>query len=193
MSDNLYKQYYAQKSAAVNQRGIDFYLTYEQWITWWGDDIVHRGKGKDKLCMCRYNDIGPYALWNIYKDTGSNNVRDAQRGRPSSKKGKPRSEETKRKIAEANLGKTFSEEHKRKLREARKGLTYSEERKRKMSEARKGIPRSEETIRKMLKPCSIEGVVYPSVILAAEAYSVHRSTIGNWIKSDQRQHCYFVH
>tara|TARA_B100001971_G_C18205936_1_gene547616 strand:+ start:433 stop:1371 length:939 start_codon:yes stop_codon:yes gene_type:complete len=55
-----------------------------------------------------------------------------------SKYGKTRSEETKRKISEANTGKTLSEEHKRKLYEANIGRTHSEEARRKMSEALKG-------------------------------------------------------
>ena len=48
------------------------------------------------------------------------------------------SEETKRKMSEANKGKTFSEESKRKMSESHKGKTLSEETKRKMSEANKG-------------------------------------------------------
>ena len=55
-------------------------------------------------------------------------------------KGKPvsHSEETKRKISEANKDKHQSEEHKRKISEAKKGKKFSEEHKRKMSEAMKG-------------------------------------------------------
>lgn len=65
------------------------------------------------------------------------------------------SEETKKKISEANKGKTFSEEHKRKISEAKKGKSngrkgkhFSEETRRKMSEARKRKPKSEEWRRK---------------------------------------------
>ena len=59
------------------------------------------------------------------------------------------SEETRRKLSEANKGKIRSEEHKRKYREAKKGKIHSEEHKRKISEAKKGILKSEETKRKM--------------------------------------------
>lgn len=48
------------------------------------------------------------------------------------------SEETRRKISEANKGKKYSEETKQKLSAARKGLKLSEETKRKMSESHKG-------------------------------------------------------
>ena len=57
------------------------------------------------------------------------------------------SEETKRKMSEAQKGKKLSEETKRKLSEIRKGK-LSEETKKKMSEARKGRV-SEETKRKI--------------------------------------------
>ena len=52
--------------------------------------------------------------------------------------GKHLTEETKRKIGEAQKGKTLSEETKRKISEAKKGKTLSEETKRKISEAKKG-------------------------------------------------------
>jgi hypothetical protein len=59
------------------------------------------------------------------------------------------SEETKRKLSEANKGKILSEETRKKIGEASKGKTVSEETKRKMSEAGKGHIVSEETKRKM--------------------------------------------
>ena len=62
------------------------------------------------------------------------------------------SEETRRKLSEANRGKVFSEETKRKLSESQKGRVFSEETRRRMSEAKKGKnhkPFSEETRRKL--------------------------------------------
>ena len=64
-------------------------------------------------------------------------------------KGKKRSEETKKKLSEANKGKKLSEETKRKMSEVMKGRIFTEEWKRKMSEAHKGFKHSEETKRKM--------------------------------------------
>lgn len=100
-------------------RGIAFNLTWEEWINWWGDDVDKRGNEADSLCMCRYNDTGPYELGNIYKDTRSNNssfgmkgrvrtpehraaLSKAQKGKPAPNKGVPHTEETKRKIGAAN-------------------------------------------------------------------------------------------
>ena len=48
------------------------------------------------------------------------------------------SEETRRKKSDANKGKTLSEEHKRKIGEVGKGKIISEEHKKKLSEAQKG-------------------------------------------------------
>ena len=48
------------------------------------------------------------------------------------KKGRRRSEETKKKISEAQKGKKLSEEHKKKISEAQKGKKYSEETKKKL-------------------------------------------------------------
>jgi group I intron endonuclease len=52
--------------------------------------------------------------------------------------GKPKSDETKRRIGESNLGKTHSEESKKKMREAKLGKTLSDEHKQKLSEVRRG-------------------------------------------------------
>ena len=65
--------------------------------------------------------------------------------------GMKHTEETKRKISEANIGennpnwgKTHTEETRRKISEAVTGKKHTEETKRKMSETRKGVPKSEE-------------------------------------------------
>ena len=72
------------------------------------------------------------------------------------RKGKPKSEEHKKKISEAQKGKQLSEEHKKKISEAKKGEKhpnygkhFSEEYKKKLSEALKGHPVSEETRNKI--------------------------------------------
>ena len=60
--------------------------------------------------------------------------------------GKPRSEETRRKISEANMGNSPSEETRRKISKTLTGTKrgpHSEEHKRKISEAQKGKPRPE--------------------------------------------------
>ena len=64
-------------------------------------------------------------------------------------KGKKRSDETRRKLSEANYGKHLSEETKKKMREAKKGKKRSEETREKLREANKGKKLSEETKKKM--------------------------------------------
>jgi group I intron endonuclease len=59
------------------------------------------------------------------------------------------SEETKKKIGEANSGRKLTEEHKDKIRKINIGKKHTEETKRKMSEAGKGKTFSEETRRKL--------------------------------------------
>ena len=63
------------------------------------------------------------------------------------KKGKHRSEETRKKMSEAK--KNISEETKKKISDARKGKPKSAETRKKMSEAKKGKKLSEETKKKM--------------------------------------------
>ena len=62
-------------------------------------------------------------------------------------KGRTYSEETRKKMSESQKDRTFSVEHRRKLSEANKGRTYSEETRKKLSEANKNP--SKETRKKM--------------------------------------------
>jgi hypothetical protein len=74
-----------------------------------------------------------------------------------SKYGFKATEETRKKMSEAQKGKTFSEETRKKLSEANKGKTHTEEARKKVSEANKGnqytkgIIHSEETRKKRAK------------------------------------------
>lgn len=70
---------------------------------------------------------------------------DAQRGISR----RPHTEEEKRKIGEASKGHKLSEESRQKISKARKGIVFSPETIRKMSEAKKGRQLSDETKQKM--------------------------------------------
>jgi hypothetical protein len=65
---------------------------------------------------------------------------DANKGQVPWNKGKTGvyTEETKKKMSDANKGKNLSEEHKKKISESLKGKKFSEETKKKMSDAMKG-------------------------------------------------------
>ena len=66
--------YNSQKQLA-KYRNVDWNITFDEWINWWGSDFVNRGKNVGDLQMCRYNDSGAYELGNIYKATISHNSR----------------------------------------------------------------------------------------------------------------------
>lgn len=74
MSDpsSLRVKYNRQKSQAA-ARGIEWQISFEQWVTWWGEDIKLRGRGVGLLQMQRFGDKGPYAIWNIKKGTQQQN------------------------------------------------------------------------------------------------------------------------
>lgn len=73
-------QYRVQKSNA-QQRGIEWQFTYDEWINWWGDDIVCRGKRTGQLVMARLGDIGPYSPDNCVKKTCNENVKEGLKQR----------------------------------------------------------------------------------------------------------------
>lgn len=62
----LKRKFASQKNGAKN-RGIEWKLTFDEWVEWWGDDIHLRGQGACKLQMQRYGDTGAYEIGNIKK------------------------------------------------------------------------------------------------------------------------------
>lgn len=67
------RAYTSQKNSAAT-RGIEFKLTFEEWLAWWGDDIGRRGTSKHCLSMQRLGDKGAYELGNIKKGTPRKNM-----------------------------------------------------------------------------------------------------------------------
>lgn len=65
-----------QKNNAA-KRGIPFLFTHEQWVEWWGDDILKRGRCMGDLVMSRRGDAGPYSPENVYKNTQAGNLAEA--------------------------------------------------------------------------------------------------------------------
>lgn len=64
---------YLDQRACAKRRKIEFNLTFEEWVDFWGEDFRKRGIRRKDLHMCRYDDIGAYEVGNIYKDTQENN------------------------------------------------------------------------------------------------------------------------
>ena len=67
-------KYRGQKSAA-KIRGIEFKLSFDEWLWFWNGHWDKRGKKAHQLCMCRKGDKGVYEIGNIYLDTNSNNTK----------------------------------------------------------------------------------------------------------------------
>jgi len=93
------KVYKAQKSNAKT-RGINFLLTFEQWLFIWTQSgkLDQRGRGADKFCMCRNGDVGDYKIGNVFIGTGRENVKAGNLG-------KEMTQEVRNKISKASIGK----------------------------------------------------------------------------------------
>ena len=96
-----YYRYGKQKRDAA-KRGITFNLTLDEWISWWLqqgiDKNIKTPLNKNTLCMCWYNDTGPYELGNIYAASLSQNQKDARKFNPNYGKTRSKSFKTPGKI-----------------------------------------------------------------------------------------------
>lgn len=72
-----YNAFNIQKYHATKYRNIEWHFTFEEWLAWWGDDIVNRGQGKGKLVMARHGDTGPYHPNNVRKCLHEDNARES--------------------------------------------------------------------------------------------------------------------
>ena len=77
-----YNNQYHNHKVRAKKRGLEFHFTYEEWINWWGDDIINRGRKLGQLVMARNGDQGPYHPSNVRKATVEENVKEGQTGRP---------------------------------------------------------------------------------------------------------------
>ena len=75
---------YARQKAMAKIRNIEWHLTFEEWWDIWEQSgkYEQRGRGAGKYCMSRKNDIGPYAVGNVYIQTIDDNNREAHKGKP---------------------------------------------------------------------------------------------------------------
>jgi hypothetical protein len=100
----LKQSWHFQKSRAA-KRGIEFLLSFEEWLKVWEDSgrLGDRGKRKHQYCMSRNGDVGPYAVGNVSIITMAENKKLQ---RPPF------------------LGRKLTDEHKAKLSLSKMGNTY---------------------------------------------------------------------
>jgi len=74
-----YKKYIAHISNAKT-RGIEFELTFDEWLGIWekSGKFSQRGKKKGQYVMARFGDIGPYAVGNVKIILCSENIQEAR-------------------------------------------------------------------------------------------------------------------
>ena len=77
----LKHKYNCQKNSAV-LRGIDFLLTFDEWLNIWisSGHLDQRGCRTGQYNMSRINDIGPYAVGNVFIQKHEDNLSQAHRG-----------------------------------------------------------------------------------------------------------------
>lgn len=135
---DLKPAYWDQKRLAA-KRNIGWQLTFEEWLNIWQQSghLHERGRGIGKYCMCRYGDVGPYSVNNVFIQTNEKNSSEAHKGKP----GRPMSEFNKEQLLKSHLGAKRSDETRQKMSAAAKGKKKplrSEETRKKLSEALKG-------------------------------------------------------
>jgi hypothetical protein len=88
----LAKKRFSYSQFGAKKRGVAFLLTFEEWYHWWLQNGVDKNDPSIggikrnqlmELCMCRFNDAGPYALNNIYCSTRGQNSKDARKFDPT--------------------------------------------------------------------------------------------------------------
>lgn len=77
---------FTKQRLSAKYRGVEWMLTFEQWIGIWetSGHLVERGRGKNKYCMARFGDKGPYSPNNVSICRNEKNVSDARKNNPKS-------------------------------------------------------------------------------------------------------------
>ena len=87
MSRSYAKYRFREHRKGAVRRNIPFNLTFEQWDNWWltngVDRNIPRPNNGDTLCMCRFEDKGPYSLDNIYCASKRQNTKDHHTNNPN--------------------------------------------------------------------------------------------------------------
>jgi hypothetical protein len=79
---DLLERFLQQRNQA-KQRGIEWDLSYLEWLAIWqtSGHLFERGRHKGSYQMCRFEDVGPYASSNVRIDRMEANIQEAHRVR----------------------------------------------------------------------------------------------------------------
>lgn len=77
---------FRKQKASAKQRRIEWCLTFAEWWNAWQQSGYwdKRGAGRDRYCMARRGDAGPYSIENVYFCTNEKNVKDGFIFKPAS-------------------------------------------------------------------------------------------------------------
>lgn len=117
----LRKAFTNQRSHA-RQRGIEFLLSFEDWLEIWkaSGKLDQRGRGKSKFVMARFGDVGPYKKSNV-------SIISAQQNSSEGNTGKIVTEKTKALISKAHKGRVFSLESRKRMSLSGKTKVFTSE------------------------------------------------------------------
>src|SRR3954471_16218414 len=103
---------YDQQKYQAGRRGIKWEFTLDTWFEWWDKTGLwqRRGPHRTEYVMARFNDVGPYAPWNVKCITSSENIREHMMGETKSL-GCVRTAATRRRMSEAQKGKVLAPAH----------------------------------------------------------------------------------
>lgn len=99
-SQTTWGMYYLHLRGAEH-RGIRFTLTFDEWVAIWkaSGHFHERGVWKGQYVMARFGDKGAYEVGNVKIVTNQQNIAEFNQ----TKRGKPRSEEAKRRVMAGKL------------------------------------------------------------------------------------------
>ena len=87
LADEDLRRAYHDQYTNSKRRGIEFNMSYEEWLMVWlaSGKLLDRGRQAGQYCMCRYNDEGPYEIGNVFIQTIEENTKEAHKGRKKSR------------------------------------------------------------------------------------------------------------
>ena len=163
----------------VNKVGYDIEIVHKG-LTW--DEACEKEKYYIKEFGRRDKGLGPLVnqtdggdgqLGFIHSEETRKKFRENNLGPKNPNWGKPKSDETKRKISEGNKGRTLTKKHRQKLKDNHVGFSgknHTEQYKKRMSKVHKQIDTDKEGLKKRNKRCPQRKLTQQNVLEAIDLY-----------------------